>query len=131
MGFIPSALAKSSSIVTSRSEDQFIETRIITKITPRYIHHKSFELTVKISPNKNAWISILILLREITMIPMERARWAKTPKRVSVDKILFCWSHRKSIPKNKHTTIIPKLIPVPSKIPNPTPNNELCAIDSP
>ena len=62
---------------------------------------------------------------------MERAKCAKTPKRVSVDKILFCWSHRKSIPKIKHTTIIPKLIPVPSKIPNPTPNNELCAIDSP
>ena len=33
-------------------------------------------------------------------------------------------------PKYK-STIIPKLIPVPSNIPNPTPSNELCAIDSP
>ena len=87
--------------------------------------------SVKISPNKKAWISILILLKEITIIPIERARWAKTPKSVSVDKILFCCNHKKSIPKSKHTIIIPKLIPVPSKIPNPTPNNELCAIDSP
>jgi len=52
-GFIPSALARSSSIVTKIKDDQFKKTSIKTIMPPRYIHQRSFEVTVKISPNKN------------------------------------------------------------------------------
>jgi hypothetical protein len=77
------------------------------------------------SPNKNASMSILILFNEITIIPIDRARCANTPRRVSVDKILLCCNHKKRIPNNKQIMMTPKLIPVPSNIPSPTPSNEL------
>ena len=51
-GLIPSALAKSSSIVTRINDDQLNKINIKTIIPPKYIHHRSFEVTVKISPNK-------------------------------------------------------------------------------
>ena len=64
-GLIPSAFAKSSSTVTKSKDDQLNNIRIIAKKTPIYIPQISFELTVKMSPNKIACRSILILLNEI------------------------------------------------------------------
>ena len=45
-GLIPSALAKSSSIVTRINDDQLNKINIKTIIPPKYIHHRSFEVTV-------------------------------------------------------------------------------------
>ena len=64
-GLIPSAFAKSSSTVTKSKDDQLSNINIIAKKTPTYIPQISFELTVKISPNKIECRSILILLNEI------------------------------------------------------------------
>ncbi len=72
-GLIPSAIAKSSSTVTKSKDDQLNNIRIIAKKTPIYIPQISLELTVKMSPNKMACRSILILLNEITIIPIARA----------------------------------------------------------
>ena len=130
-GLIPSAFAKSSSTVTKSKDDQLNNIRIIAKKTPIYIPQISFELTVKISPNKIACRSILILLNEITIIPIARATWANTPNRVSDERALLCCNHKNRNPKTKQTKTTPIFIPTPSNIPIPAPSKELCAIDSP
>ena len=56
---------------------------------------------------------------ELKKVNKKMSRKRKAPKKLPVID-----------PKYK-STIIPKLIPVPSNIPNPTPRNELWAIDSP
>ncbi len=130
-GLIPSAFAKSSSTVTKSKDDQLNNIRIIAKKTPIYIPQISFELTVKISPNKIACRSILILLNEITIIPRARATWANTPNRVSDERALLCCNHKNRNPKTKQTKTTPIFMPTPSNIPIPAPSKELCAIDSP
>ena len=104
---------------------------VIAIITPIYIPNISAELTVSISPNKKACRSILILLKEITIIPIANAKWAITPRRVSDDRDLLCCNHKNKIPKIKQTKTTPKLMPIPNKIPMPAPSKELWAIDSP
>ena len=131
IGLIPSAFAKSSSTVTKSKDDQLNNMRIIAKKTPIYIPQISFELTVKISPNKIAWRSILILLNEITIIPIASATWANTPNRVSDERALLCCNHKNRNPKTKQTKTTPIFMPTPSNIPIPAPSKELCAIDSP
>ena len=83
------------------------------------------------SPNKIACRSILILLNEITIIPIARATWANTPSRVSDERVLLCCNHKNRNPKIKQTKTTPILMPTPSNIPIPAPSKELCAIDSP
>ena len=123
-GFIPSAFARSSSTVTKSNDDQLNNIRIIAKKTPIYIPQISFGLTVKMSPNKIACRSILILLNEITIIPIARATWANTPNRVSDERALLCCNHKNRNPKTKQTKTTPIFMPTPSNIPIPAPSKE-------